>query len=128
MMEKHLIQAQRNKELSAQPYNEGKFLEWANTTAFYSALHYVSYKVFPKVYNGVMCGNINDICNVLRISNKHEAMVNVVNIQLPKLSMEYKFLLDSSMTARYYDYNTHKEQAKICQKFLQKIKAECENK
>lgn len=35
--------------------------------------------------------------------------------------------MNSSFTARYKNYNVHKEQAKLCQKFLQKIKRACTN-
>jgi len=34
-------QAQRNEQLSKKLKNEGIYLDWVITTAFYAALHYV---------------------------------------------------------------------------------------
>lgn len=46
-MSNRINHAEHNKELSEQLYAEGKFLDWANTTAFYSALHFVNEKLLP---------------------------------------------------------------------------------
>ena len=68
-----LDHAEHNKKLSEQLYNEGNFLDWANTTAFYSALHFVHNKLIPGTYNGVLCNNFEDVYKILKCKSKHEA-------------------------------------------------------
>lgn len=117
--------ANRNKELSEVLFKEGKFLDWANTTAFYSALHYVHVKLLPGKYNNVSCKNIDDVARTLRCKGKHEATCQLVRLGLPNVAEQYSYLMNCSFTARYVDYTVHPEQAKICQKFLAKIQKAC---
>jgi len=117
--------ANRNKELSEALYKDGKFLDWANTTAFYSALHYVHLKLLPGEYNNVVCKSIDDISRTLRCKGKHEATCQLVRIGLPSVAEQYSYLMNCSFTARYVDYKVNPEQAKICQKFLSKIQQAC---
>ena len=124
-MSNRLNHAQHNKELSEQLYTEGKFLDWANTTAFYSALHFVHNKLLPGTFNGMNCNSIEDVFRVLKCKSKHEATSRMVQIGLPEAAIPYSFLIDCSFTARYVDYRVHSEHSKLCQKYLNKIKDAC---
>lgn len=124
-MNNRLKHAEHNRNLSEILYKEGKFLDWSNTTAFYSALHYVHSKLLPGTYNHVHCQSIDDVLKVFRCKSKHEATFQLVRVGLPQVSKEYSFLMNCSFTARYVDYNVHPKHAKICQKFLNKIREFC---
>lgn len=124
-MPKRLDQAEHNEKLSQKLYDEKVFLDWANTTAFYSALHFVHHKLLPGEFNGQKCNNIDDVLKSLSLKGKHEATNQMVQIGLPAVSTAYGFLMNCSFTARYYDYNVHPEHAKLCQKYLKSIKTIC---
>ncbi len=117
--------AEHNKKLSEQLYSEGVFLDWANTTAFYSALHFVHSKLIPGTYNGVLCNSIEDVYKALKCKGKHEATCQLVQVGLPIIASSYSFLMNCSFTARYVDYNVHSEHSKLCQKYLNKIRTAC---
>ncbi|AJH16407.1 hypothetical protein [Myroides profundi] len=126
-MNNRLEHAKRNHLLSEKLYQEGEFLDWANTTAFYAALHYVQSKLLPNVYNGVYCESIDNVYIALNTKGKHEATCELVKVGLPSIAEKYSYLMNCSFTARYKSYIVHKEQAKLCQKFLSCIKDECDN-
>lgn len=117
--------AEHNEKLSLQLYGEGVFFDWATTTAFYSALHYVNEKILPSHYNGKECSTILEAASALKTKTKHDATMAMVTIKLPVIADDYKFLMDSSFTARYYDYGVNKYFAKLCQKKLKKIREHC---
>ncbi|HAY3553745.1 hypothetical protein [Elizabethkingia meningoseptica] len=124
-MPDHKAHAEHNEKLSNTLYGDGNFLDWANTIAFYSALHFVSCKILPNTYNGITCTSIAEAASALKIKGKHEVTHAMVSIILPTISTEYKFLMDASFTARYYNYNVNPHHAKMCQKMLNKIKSAC---
>lgn len=117
--------AEHNEKLSLHLYEEKAFLDWANTTAFYSALHFVKGKILPHNYNSQDCSTIADAAKALNCNNKHEATMEMVKIKLPSIANDYKFLMDCSFTARYYDYKVDSGHAKICQKKLKAIRDVC---
>lgn len=81
-----LEHADRNCKLSEKLYLESEFLDWANTTAFYAALHYVQYKLLPNVYNGIYCENIDQVYTALNTKGKHEATCELVKVGLPDIA------------------------------------------
>jgi len=117
--------AEHNEKLSQLLYDEKVFFDWANTTAFYAALHFVNDKLLPAKYNGIECSRIADAAKALNCKSKHEATMEMVNIQMPVIANDYKFLMDCSFTARYNDYQVAPGHAKICQKKLKIIKDHC---
>lgn len=124
-MSSRVNHAEHNKELSEQLYTEGKFLDWANTTAFYSALHFVNGKLLPYTHNGVLYNSIEDFSRALKCKNKHDATCQLVQLGLPLVATEYSFLMNCSFTARYIDYDVHPHHSKLCQKYLRIIKEAC---
>lgn len=97
-MSNRLNDAFHNKELSEQLYTDGKFLDWANTIAFYAALHFVHSKLLPGTYNGVLCKNIEDVYKTLKCKGKHEATCQLVQIGLPEVATSYSFLMNCNFT------------------------------
>jgi hypothetical protein len=124
-MSKRLDQAEHNERLSVQLYTEGTFLDWANTTAFYSALHFVHHKLLPGTYNNQLCNCIDDVAKAFNCKGKHEATNQLAQAGLPAIAVPYGFLMNCSFTARYHDYIVHPEHAKLCQKYLKNIKGLC---
>lgn len=124
-MPTRLEQAIRNEELSVKLYSEGTFFDWANTTAFYSSLHYVQHKILPNTFVGKTCTTIPDVQDALSCKGKHEATNIMVQIHLPLIKDKYSFLMNASFTARYINYEVHPEHAKLCQKMLREIKTAC---
>lgn len=125
MSDKRLKHAIHNEKISKKLFEEREYLDWANTTAFYSALHYVQHKLLPSSYNGVHCECIDDVKKALNCKGKHEATNTMVQIGISSVSNEYSFLMNLSFTARYTYYNVDEEHSKLCQKFLKKIKDAC---
>lgn len=111
---------------------KNEFADWIITTAFYSALQFVSYYVFPieitdKNGKKRVFGNIDSyyrVNNHNRIS-KHNLLSDLVYHWNPKIADEYKWLLDMSMTARYQNYQQDKLISNKARSLLKKIKKEC---
>ena len=121
---RHKIQAERNKNLSEFLHAGGQYLDWACITAFYSALHFVSCKIFPKKYNGVQCNTMEDAMKHLNAKNKHQATSYMVRIVYPNIAKDYDFLKDLSYTTRYNNGDVDINISKLCQKKLNKIQKE----
>jgi hypothetical protein len=109
-----LAHAQHNEELCDHLNVDKKFRDWIVTSAFYSALHYVEYQLFPftigpteyqtfDVYYGAFKKN-ND--------NKHDARKRLVYSNVhSKAGAAYNRLKDLCWTARYYDYDIEEEES-----------------
>ena len=121
---RHKTQAERNKKLSKLLYEGKEYLDWSCITAFYSALHFVSCGILPKVYNGKRCDTVEDAMNSLNARNKHEATSYMVRIVYPNIAKDYDFLKDLSYTTRYDNGDVDINISKLCQKKLNKIQKE----
>lgn len=117
--------AEHNEKLSLQLFAEKSFLDWANTTAFYAALHFVKCKILPGEYNGIHCTTIVDAMSALKCNNKHEVTAKMVKVVLPAIDRDYRYLLEQSSSARYREYLVSKHNASLCQQKLAKIKGIC---
>ena len=91
------------KYLDKEPTNS----DWVITVAFYSALHYVRYKIFPltvKKANGDNHIHItfDNYCSYHRYDNlgKHEMLLGLVAEHCPEIAYEYNQLKDMCWTAR----------------------------
>ncbi len=112
-----------------------EFADWVITTAFYSALHFVSYKIFPFQVKSIQDKNTS-IENLDQFSNynnpkrksKHELLAELVFKNCPKISEDYDWLLDMSMTARYSYYQHDKEIANKAKRLMTVVKNECVTK
>lgn len=109
-----------------------EFSDWIITTAFYSALQFVSYKVFPVEVKGNGGGKIAaiDISQYQNISGKrelsrHTVLGDLVYKHCPDISEDYDWLKDMSMNARYVNYQHAPEIANKAKALMLKIKKHC---
>lgn len=108
--------------------SSNKFNDWVVTTAFYSALHFVQYELFPLTYNGKSYADLNVFYEkVLKRKNKrltkHIATIQLVNSKLPKCSPYYRWLHDACMTARYTNYIVSPRKAKYAREYLRILRS-----
>ena len=108
------------------------FSDWVITTAFYTALQFVSYKVFPIQVNAPerKTTSLNDISQFSNYSNpkrlsRHELMDQLVAKHCGDISEDYSWLMDMSMTSRYTNYQQPKQVASKAVTLMQKIKKYC---
>lgn len=133
--EKSKLHAEHNEKVCNHLLNESTFPDWVVTTSFYSALHYVSHKVFPLKYKNTDLNKIytfqclDSYFNAIRRQpgkkNKHSVMSDLVNEKCEEISDFYSWLFDACMGARYIDYKVDKEISDLAFKRLQEIKTYC---
>lgn len=132
--------AKNDKSLNHAIHNEqacefmapSPFNDWTVTTAFYSSLHYVLYKMFPsKTKNGeyqTFEDYYYEYCSFMGSAkpvNKHNSICDLVEDNIPKIAADYNKLKDLSWGARYVDYKIDKKLSKEAIRLMKKIKAEC---
>ncbi len=109
-----------------------QFPDWVITTAFYAALHFVSYKIFP--FEAGKEGGKIVIDTIERwqsfksyTSNKrHDLLKDLVGSRCQDIYPEYDWLLGLSMTARYHNFQLPPENAEGAIRRMQKIKKACQ--
>ena len=106
---------------------DGRFPDWVVTTAFYSALHYVQARLFPFTdEDGTRYSSIDEFIYVHpEHSNKHQATVDLIYMEMSEIGSKYAWLRQQSHTARYIKYKTPKEDAATAIKYLGAIKVFC---
>lgn len=108
-----------------------EFSDWIITTAFYSALQFVSYKIFPiEICTNGRKLNIHDISQYQNLSNKkdlsrHAVLSDLVFKHCSDISEDYDWLKDMSMTARYVNYQHPPEVANKAKTLMLRIKKHC---
>jgi hypothetical protein len=111
------------------------FADWTITTAFYSALQFVKYKIFPFKMPAIEGKetNIEDLDDYIlyqrnNTSNKvdrHQVLADLVEKHCPVISEDYNWLLDMSKNARYSNYQHPKEIANKSKRLMRVIKKHC---
>jgi len=132
-----LRHAKHNEEICNNLCSDHNNADWVVTIAFYSALHFVEYKIFPlQVTVGTHKVKIKNFSNYYstyhtdRKLNKHSVRSNLVSSRLASISADYSWLKSTCWNARYVDYNFPNAQSVILetQKRLNSIKSLCEKK
>lgn len=112
---------------------KGNAYDWVITTAFYTSLHFVTYKIFPFEVTAIQgkkvkIENIDDYYrytgNWKKIT-KHELMADLVSTHCLDISPDYDWLLSMSMNARYVNYQHDKLIANRARSLMKKIKKFC---
>lgn len=103
MKKKHAV---HNEEVCDFLLASKKYNDWVVTTAFYSALHFVQYEMFPLTYKGIKYKDFNIyFAMVMKRNNrslsKHKATIELVKRKLPSCVSHYRWLHDACMNARY---------------------------
>lgn len=121
-----LDHAIHNEELCRKIYFKNCFFDWVVTIAFYSALHYSQYELFPFQVGKTIYHNFDDYYNVFKsnMDNKHQARQRLVYSNISaSAGAAYRYLKDNCWSARYYSYVVDKSDATIALKKLDIIKS-----
>ena len=115
-----------------------KFADWIITTAFYSALQFVSYRIFPfeaprTEGKKTLINTIDEYCNYKETitgnkPKKHALLADLVFEKCSDISPDYDWLLSMSMNARYTEYQHVPEVGNKSRMLMKKIKAFCTRK
>lgn len=130
--EDNLDYAQHNEKVCKYLDKEPEFTDWVITTAFYSALHYIRYKVFPisiTTRKGKKL-KVDDFESYFRINNplnlsKHSLLSTLVEERHSEIADDYNKLRDISWSARYSNYKYPRQVSNDAKKRLEKIKQYC---
>lgn len=109
-----------------------EFSDWVITTAFYSSLQFVSYKIFPFELPSIdgkktKIESVEDYYRYNRGKNvsKHELLADLVEEYCNSISPEYDWLLSMSMNSRYFNHQHDKLIAQKAVNLMKKIKSYC---
>ncbi|TAL69337.1 MAG: hypothetical protein EPN82_07280 [Bacteroidetes bacterium] len=131
---KYLWQAKHNKELCLFLKTTNKYDDWVITTAFYSSLHFVCYKLFPlkekingeeRIFQTFEQYGIFYQRKIGKYFSKHQILSDLVGFYLPKIQPFYDSLMDFSMKARYNHYKLTTKQCETAIEHLNKIESCC---
>ena len=132
-LERIKIQAEKNKRLSEiliKLEGEKKYFDWVATTAFYSALQFVTAffereKPIVKVY-GIekeITGDIWDFINYIpQYKPPHTVRLEILKTNYPAVYANYHPLYTLSDRARYYCYDVKSEEATKALNYLNEIR------
>lgn len=125
-----LSHANHNKEVCESLSETPEYSDWIITTAFYSALHFVDYKIFPleleqagKAYTFTSFDSYYMF--VKKNIGKHKARLELVETKLTEIAPHYNKLMDLCHKARYVDYKFNYDIAKDAKESLKKIEEFC---
>lgn len=127
--QKRLSHAKHNHDLCKEIHSKGGYADWVITTAFYSALHFVSYRIFPikqKDSNGnsFELKTLDEYYRFKKLDcGKHPALADLVFSHFPQISPEYNWLMDICQKARYHNYQMSHDEGKKAIELLELIKA-----
>jgi hypothetical protein len=119
-----LNHARHNKQACAYLSEHSDYSDWIITTAFYSALHFVDYKIFPlkfsikgKEHNYSKFDDYYDFFakkkSISGIS-RHKARLDLVEKRLSGIAPQYSKLLSLCTKARYVNYEFDNKWALTC--------------
>ena len=108
--------------------NNGGFSDWVVTTAFYTCLHFVCYKIFPLEIKE-KDGSTASIKTVEQFkiyygleNDKHSVLAELVTDELPHIGSMYDEIMGYCMTARYHSYRTKPKKAERAMEIMREIK------
>lgn len=107
-----------------------KYFDWIVTISFYSAYHYVLYRLFPLKfpYKGktLTAQNFDSYCNLKGDTNgKHAQVSFLIEKNCKSIAPDYNKLKDLSWSARYIDYGVDNPMAEEARRLMKKIKKYC---
>lgn len=118
--------AEHNKKLCDKLHLEKGFPDWVVTTAFYSAINFIDYKIFPtknttKPYQDIAEAKLDMGQNI----SAHKVRGMLVKSELSSHIGSYKFLKDRCHTARYVNYKISETTVNQARTFLDSIIKDC---
>ncbi len=135
-MSRFLNHAKHNKDVCEFLHESNpEFGDWVITTAYYSAIYYVSHHLFPNQYeiNGKVrrYDNFEEYYREFkRYSNgvelnPHKIRLQLVEEYIPEIYVEYKTLKDECWTSRYVNYVFNTLEVETCKDCLREIEEIC---
>lgn len=130
--EKRLNHAKHNESLCHYIDANGTFPDWTITTAFYSALHYVCYFIFPleedfgdgEEKETIIFKSVEEFKKINGLKDsKHQILSDLVSEMISPISPDYDRLRDLCQTARYHNYLIGNSKAQLAKRLLESIKA-----
>lgn len=121
-----LNHALHNEELCRKLRAENNFLDWVIVSAFYSALHYSEYELFPFQIGKGIYKDFDEYYKVLKSDrdNRHAARQRLVYSNISALAgAAYHWLKQTAWSARYYNYVFDESDANIALEKLDIIKS-----
>lgn len=127
-----MLQHAAHNEAVCDYLNAGKDCwDWVVTTAFYSAMHYAYFQMFPLEEGGNTYTSFEEYYRSVEQlkpknirMNKHECTAALVIRQVPKAASYYRALSDASWNARYHDYKIPQQNATRARMELSQIKGQ----
>ncbi len=133
-MKKHqptLDHALHNEELCMFLCKHKKFNDWVITTAYYSAIYFVNYELFPDQFEisdrMTRCQNFAEYYVKLPRpkDSKHSVREDLVHEHLKEIYTSFSTLRELSSTARYKTYKISEREVKLALECLSEVKALC---
>lgn len=127
-----------NEEVCRYIAEREEFGDWVITTAFYAALHWMNYKLFPFSFTdhdteeSVHFRSLDQyrsyaFDNRKPIESKHHTLLRLARTFCPsEIASEYRRLFDMCMTARYRNYRTAPQIIHVVQSSLKTIHNYCD--
>ncbi len=135
-MSKKIDHAKHNESVCNFISSNKDFADWVVTTAFYSAIHFVDHKIFPKTMASISGGKFKVKCideyrnNTTPNRERHAIRCELVKGELSSISPKFHWLYSTCRTARYIDFNFSNPEAtaQMAKDYLMEIKSICESK
>ncbi len=128
-----LAHAEHNEKALKYIDKKPDYLDWVITMAFYSALHYARYRLFPLKdttsdgKNKFEHATLDKYCSYYRgrQMSKHATLEMLLEMHCKEIASEYSRLMDLCKTARYHNYQYERAEANLAKNLLEQIKAYC---
>lgn len=120
-------QAEHNRDICYLLNNSEEYAnDWIITTAFYSALHFLDYYLYPYENFNSFQENYRFLKNQPNNNiSQHQCRLNIISVRAKNLSSFFKLLYDASRNARYYDYKIDDKSTKNALNALKQIESLC---
>ena len=126
MRKKH---AEHNESVCEFLAADGRWDDWVVTTAFYSAVHFIEFKLFPLKEAGTRYPAFEQYYEGTKKTynqSPHMRRKRLVLAKIPDAYDGYVFLMDAAMTARYRNYYIQKSTADLAREHLKTVKFHCQ--
>ncbi len=126
-----LSHAKHDEDTALLVHSLKKSNKWTVVISFYSALHYLRYKLFPltQITGGVttIYDSLDDYYSKLPAGKRgmHHVMVALTWLMLPSIAAKYNWLFHTATTARYTNDEIDDRASDQAIKNLAVIKKEC---
>lgn len=127
---KHAV---HNEEVCCYLEEKPGFGDWVMTTAFYSALHWLQYRIFPLTMQD---GTVIDSFDSYKIwsdrngglISSHHILIELASRHHSEIASRYRRLYSACLDVRYKDFQPAPSIVRTSVKDMQMIRAYCDNR